>query len=364
MKAAVCWEQGKPLTIEDLTLAPPQTGEVKVRISACAICQSDIHFLDGGWSDIVPVVYGHEAAGTVEEVGSGVLNVKPGDRVIVSLIRSCGECPSCKADAGYLCVEGHPLDDGHHMRTSKGQVVRAGLHTGAFAEEVIVDQSQVVPVLPDMPMASASLLACGVITGFGAVKHTANMRKGASAVVIGTGGVGLNCIQGAHIGEAEQLIAVDLSEEKLTAAKEFGATHSVNPLKDDAVEAVKTLTNGGADYVFVAAGAQKALEQGIEMLGRGGTVVLVGMPGEDVKLAVDPVDIAASGKRILGSKMGSTNLERDIPELLTHYQSGRLKLDELISSTLPLSQINEAINESRAGHGLRNVVMMDEPGAF
>jgi Zn-dependent alcohol dehydrogenase len=221
-----------------------------------------------------------------------------------------------------------------------------GLRTGAFAEAVVVDASQVVAIPPSIPLDSASLLACGVITGFGAVVNTAGLRPGATAVVIGAGGVGLNAVQGAAISGARTVIALDLVEAKLAAAREFGATDTVNAGDPDAAAAVRRLTGGrAADYVFVTVGA------------RSGAIVLVGMPASGVTVPVDPGDIAHHNLRVLGSKMGGAHIQADIPKLVALYQQGRLKLDELISGRYPLAKINEAFASTRSGEALRNVIV-------
>ena len=226
MRAAVCCEFGKPLVIEDLELDPPQSGELRVKVAACAICHSDIHYMEGAWGGRLPAVYGHEAAGVVTGTGADVTHVKPGDHVIVTLIRSCGRCFFCEQGMLYLCETVFPVDRKGRLHRKDGTPVLQAMHAGAFAEEVVVHQSQVVRVPESMPFESASLIACGVITGFGAVANTAQIPAGCSVVVIGTGGVGLNSVQGAAISGAHQVIAVDIVDEKLEAAKGFGATHT------------------------------------------------------------------------------------------------------------------------------------------
>jgi len=241
-----------------------------------------------------------------------------------------------------------------------GERVIQGLNTGAFAEYVIVDQSQVVVIPDEIPLDSASLLACGVITGLGAVTNTAEVPAGASVVVIGNGGVGLNSLQGADLSGAYPIIAIDLNDSKLEAAFEFGATHAINPMRDDAVEQVRALTHGrGAEYVFVAAGSGPAIDQGLQLIGPTGTFVMVGMPPVGVKTELELVDIASAAQTIKGSKMGSARLQTDIPKLVDLYQNGRLKLDELITGRYPLEKINDAIESARNGEALRNVIIFD-----
>ncbi len=233
-----------------------------------------------------------------------------------------------------------------------------GLRTGAFAEYVVVDQSQAVTIPKDLPLDCASLLACGVITGLGAVVNTAKVPSGSSVVVIGTGGVGLNSVQGAVLSGAHTIVALDLSDAKLEAAKAFGATHTVNPAAEDAAAAVRAVTGGrGADYVFVTVGSVKAMEQGVGLLRRSGTMVIVGMPAVGAKVAFEALGLADKGHRVVGSKMGSTRLRVDVPKLVELYRQGRLKLDELITHRFSLEEINEAFAEVNRGEALRNVIV-------
>ena len=358
MKAAVCREFGAPLVIEDIGIDPPGAGEVGVKLAACAICHSDIHYIEGAWGGSLPVLCGHEAAGVVEEAGPGVTLTKPGDHVVVTLIRSCGRCFYCAQGDETLCEGSFALDRESRLRDAGGNAIRQGIRTGAFAERVVVDQSQVVPVPESLPFDVASLLACGVITGLGAVVNTAKVPPGSSVAVIGTGGVGLNSVQGAALVGAQPIIAIDLSDGKLAAATEFGATHTINAARDDAKEAVRAATSGrGADYVFVTVGSVAAVEQGITLLRRGGTLVIVGMPASGAKASIEALDVADHSWRIIGSNMGSTRLRIDVPKLIEHYEQGRLKLDELITARYPLAEINEAIAAVNRGEALRNVIV-------
>ncbi len=358
MKAAVCYEFGKPLVVEEVTLDPPQAGEVKVRLAACAICHSDIHYMEGAWGGILPAVYGHEAAGVVEQVGPRVTAVESGDRVVVSLIRSCGRCFFCARGEPHMCDATFPLDEAGRLHGRDGAALHQGLRTGAFAEYAVVEESQVVALPDDIPLDSASLLACGVITGLGAVVNTARVPAGSSVVVIGTGGVGLNSVQGAVLCGAQPIIAIDLQASKLEAAKAFGATHTIDPAAADTRDAVRALTGGrGADYVFVTVGSAKAIEQGLGLLRRAGTLVAVGMPASGAKTEIEAADFANEGQRLLGSKMGSTRLGVDVPKLVELYRQGRLKLDELITARYPLAEINEAIAAVKRAEALRNVIV-------
>ena len=357
MKAAVCYEFKKPLVVEEVDMDPPQRREVKVRIAATAVCHSDIHFIGGDLGGKLPFVPGHESAGYIEEVGEGVTSVKPGDTVVVSLLRSCGQCLYCKSGRPHICEAKWPLDTESRMRNKRGESLGHGLRAATFAEYTIVDQSQVVQIPGDMPMDRAALLACGVITGFGAVVNRAKVKPLSSVVIIGVGGVGVNAVQGATFSGAYPVIAVDMLDNKLEAARNFGATHTVNAAKEkDPVQAVRELTSGrGADYVFVTVGVTAAVRQGLSMSGRQGMTVCVGLATES--LSSSPMEYIDGEKILTGSFMGTTNLSVDVPKLVALYQAGRLKLDELITARYSLDQINEAIESVEKGEALRNVIV-------
>src|SRR5208337_4599327 len=254
-RAAVCRAFGEPLSIETIELAEPGPGEVLVRMAACAICHSDIFYMDGAWGGELPAVYGHEAAGVVEAVGPGVTRLKAGDHVVATLIRNCGFCPACAEGAPVFCEEVFPLDKQSPLHDGTGKPVVHGLGTGAFAEHIVVDASQAVAIPKDIKLDSAALIACGVLTGIGAVVNTANAKAGSSAVVIGCGGVGLNSIQGARLAGCTPIIAVDVEPGKLEAARKFGATETINARTENVAERVAELTGGRkADWVFVTVG--------------------------------------------------------------------------------------------------------------
>jgi S-(hydroxymethyl)glutathione dehydrogenase/alcohol dehydrogenase len=360
VKAAVLHEFGKPVVIEEINIDPPGKEEVKVRLAATAVCHSDIHVLKGELGGEPPLVAGHESAGYIEEVGEGVTSVKVGDPVVLSLIDHCGHCLYCRTGLPHLCDTPLPLRTGTRLSNKKGKPIGQVLRTGSFAEFAVVHNSQVVKIPKDMPMDRAALLGCGVITGFGAVVNTANLHSLQSAVVIGAGGVGLNSIQGAAFSGAYPVIAVDVLPNKLKAAKQFGATHTVNAKNVDAIEAVKKLTDGkGADHVFVTVGSARAIEQGVAMSGRRGTTVIVGLPKITDSISFSAFAFLDGERRLTGSFMGSTNLQVDVPKLVTLYKAGKLKLDELITAHYPLGKINTAIDKVLKGQALRNVIMFD-----
>ncbi|MDD9856776.1 MAG: zinc-binding dehydrogenase, partial [Gammaproteobacteria bacterium] len=325
------------------------------------ICHSDITYIDGGWGGKLPKVFGHEAAGVVESVGRGVQSVARGDRVLVTLLRSCGRCGACESGRPHICGTRFALDREARMKNADGVTVKQGLRTGAFAEYTVVDASQVAPIPDDLPFDSASLLSCGVITGFGAVVNTAELPANAGAAVIGCGGVGLNAVQGAAWSGAFPLVAIDVVARKLQTARDFGATHAVNAAAEDVRQSVKKITAGrGMEYVFTAAGNPRVIEQGLSLLAPGGTLVIVGMPPTGDLVSFDATALADTGQRILSSKMGSTRLRVDIPRLVALHRNGRLKLEPLISNRHPLAEINRAIDEVRRDEVLRNVIVFPQ----
>ena len=358
MKAAVCHAFRKPLVIEEVDLAPPGPGEVRVKLRACAICHSDISYMEGAWGGDLPAVYGHEAAGVVEAVGDGVAGLTPGEHAIVTLIRYCSHCPACAEGAPVLCESSFPLDTRGPITAKDGTPIKQAMNTGAFAESVVVDASQAIVIPNDVPLESAALVACAVLTGVGAVFNTAAVPAGSSVAVIGAGGVGLNTIQGAALAGARSVIAIDVVDAKLAAAQEFGATHVVNGMRDNVHDALRAATGGrGANYVFVTVGAPKVVEQGFDLLRRGGSLVLVGMPATGVTATFNPSSFANNSQKVLGSKMGSARPRLDIPMIIDLYKQGRLKLDELITARYPLERINEAVAAANRGEALRNVII-------
>ena len=359
MKAAVCRAFGEPLSIEDINLAPPQADQIEVQIKACAVCHSDIFYADGEWGGALPAVYGHEAAGIVKTVGANVTEFAVGDHLCVTLIRSCGMCPTCAGGAPSECDQ--PWDKSVTPLSDKdGSPIVKAMNSGAFAERAVVHPSQCARLPKDMAFDVASLVSCGVITGVGAVVNTAHVRPGAKVAVIGTGGVGLNAIQGAKICGASTIIGMDLSEDKLEAAKEFGATHGVLASDENASEQVKALTDGrGVDYAFVTVGAPVAFQDAPALLTKGGAMVIVGMPPADAVVGYKPLALADASQRFLGSSMGQTVVKRDIPWLLELYAQGRLQLDELITERYSLDQINEAFAHTKSGKARRNVIVFD-----
>jgi Zn-dependent alcohol dehydrogenase len=301
-------------------------------------------------------VYGHEAAGRISALGDGVTGLKAGDAVVVTLIRSCGNCASCCTGRPTGCETAYDGDKGP-LSMPDGSKLHQAMASGAFAERVVVAQTQVVKIGDDIPMDVASLIACGVITGVGAVVNAAQMRPGQDAVVIGAGGVGLNAIQGARIAGARRIVAVDMLPEKLGIAMEFGATHGVLATSETPwVEAQQALGRG-ADAVFVTVGAAGTYTTAPNYLASGGKVIMVGMPATGAASSYEAGNLAAASQAMIGSKMGDVVIQRDIPWIVDLYRQGRLKLDELISAHWSLEQINEAIADTKTGSAKRNVIL-------
>lgn len=360
MRAAVCRAFGEPLVIEDVAIEAPQgPGEILVDVHACAICHSDITFIEGGWGGDLPALYGHEVAGVVAAVGDGTSGIAPGDHVVVTLLRTCGNCFYCAKGERVLCETVLPISERVLLRDADGTPITQAMAVGGFADQVLVHQSQVAVIPADVDLAVAALLGCGVITGVGATINTTHIEAGESAVVIGTGGVGLNCLQGAALSGANPLIAIDVNDAKLEASRAFGATHVINSTTQDAAAEVRAITDGRmAEHVFVSVGIGPAIEQGMGLMGPGGETVIVGMPPTGVETTFDPTGLAYYAQRVVGCRMGSTQVPVDIPQLVGLYRAGRLKLEELVSGRYPLEDINEAIDAVNRGEALRNVVVM------
>jgi S-(hydroxymethyl)glutathione dehydrogenase / alcohol dehydrogenase len=278
---------------------------------------------------------------------------------VISLMANCGKCKYCRTGRSHMCNAVWPLEKEARMHNKKGQDLPQPLRIGSFAEYNIVDQSQLVKIPDDMPLDRASLLACGVITGFGAVVNRAKVEPMQSCVIIGAGGVGLNAVQGAAISGAYPIIAVDIADNKLKAAKTFGATHTVNSSKGDAVKEIQAITEGGADYVFITVGSVAAINQGLFMSGPRGMTVIVGLPRFGDNLQMPPFIFIKDERVLTGSYMGTTQLHTEIPKLVALYKAGILKLDELITARYPLDDINKAIELVEKGKALRNVIMFE-----
>jgi S-(hydroxymethyl)glutathione dehydrogenase / alcohol dehydrogenase len=357
VRAAVAHRFKEPLVVEDVDLQRPGGGEVRVKVEAVGICHSDITFMDGLWGGDLPAVFGHEVAGIVDEVGAGV-EMKTGAHVTVTLVRSCGTCFYCARGVPTQCEGTFAIDQRHPLTLAGGVPVKQGLRVGGFAEFVTVHASQVVPIDESVPFDSACLLSCAVATGVGAVRNTAHVQAGDSVAVVGAGGVGLNSIQGAAIAGARSVIAIDVSDSRLASARTFGATDVINSTKVNPRDAVRGMTEGrGADVTLIASGSPAAIQVGLGLSRRAGTVVIVGITASGETVPIDMGEVADAALRVLGTKMGSIRPQVDIPEMVELYKSGRLKLDELVTARYPLEEINQALEVARSGAGIRTVVV-------
>ncbi|MDI9636019.1 Zn-dependent alcohol dehydrogenase [Geitlerinema splendidum] len=357
MKAAVLYDPAQPLVVQEVDLAPPQRGEVLIRLVASGICHSDVNIVRGEAAAPLPVVLGHEASGYIEEVGQDVTSLKVGDPVAVSLVRSCGHCFYCVRGAPNDCEGAHPLASETRIHALNGSPITQGINVAGFAEYVVVDQSQVVRLPQTMPLVTAAVLGCAVITGVGAVVNTARVQPGSSVVVMGMGGVGINAVQAAALSGARRVIAVDVLDNKLAFASQFGSTHTLNASRENVMEAVQELTNGrGADYVFVTVGSPRAVTDSLSLVRKQGAIILIGLIGDDGTVPLPVSRVVLNEFRILGSFMGSSRISQDIPQIVDLYQQGRLKLDELITATYPIESINQAIEAMERGEAIRNLI--------
>ncbi len=360
MKAAVLHEVKKPLVIEDVSIDKPRSREVLIRTVAAGVCHSDLHFIDGLFPFPLPTVPGHEFAGVVEAVGSEVRMVKVGDHVITCLNAFCGHCEHCVTGHMARCVNPEvrrdPTDTPRLSR--KAGVLNQFANLSSFAERMLVHEHACVSVRKDMPLDRAALIGCAVVTGFGAVNHTAGVRSGETVAVIGCGGVGLSTINCAAIAGAGRIIAIDRVGSKLNLAKHFGATDVIDASQGDPVKQVIEMTGGGVHHAFEVIGLKATAEQAFKMLRRGGAATIVGMIPPGVNLEIAGRDFL-SEKRIQGSLMGSNRFPVDMPRLVDFYLQGKLKLDELISQRIKLAQVNEALDELKRGELARSVIMFD-----
>jgi S-(hydroxymethyl)glutathione dehydrogenase/alcohol dehydrogenase len=362
MRAAVCFEPKGRLEVVDVEQEGPRGGEARVKVMAAGVCHSDWHIMNGDWQVPLPMVLGHEAAGVVEAVGSGVTHVKPGDHVIFSFRTHCGRCLYCSIGRSVLC-DGHAsprwmLLDGTHRMKRNGQGLNQMARIGTFAEAVVCPAEMLVPIRKEMPWPQAALIGCCVPTGWGAVTRCARVEPGASVVVIGCGGVGLNVVQGARLAGASRIIACDLLDNKLAFAREFGATHAINAARDTVVDQVRALTGGrGADYAFDAIGSEATTLQILDAVRPGGTAVIVGMAPMNARAPITPYWMALQEKTLTGTLYGSVRPNLDFPILVDLYLEGRLTLDPLISRTWKLEEINEGFAAMRGGQVARGVVV-------
>ena len=361
MKAAIQHAPRQPMTIENVAIEKPRRREVLVRTAAAGLCHSDLHFIEGAYPTPMPVVLGHEAAGVVEAVGEDVTYLKPGDHVISCLSVFCGHCEFCLS--GHLSICQTPevkMPPGVAKRlTWQGKHLNQFLNLSAFAEQMVVHENALVKVRDDMPLDLAALIGCSVITGYGAVVHTAKIEPGCTVAVFGAGGIGLATINAAKIAGAGRIIAVDLDPFKLDLAKLFGATDVLDAAEGDTVKRLVDMTSGGVQYAFECIGLKQTAEQSFSALRSGGTATLIGMIPVGTKIELHGVDFLRE-RRIQGCMMGSNRFRTDMPRLIEFYLQGRLKLDEMVSARIRLEDINEGFAALKKGGIARNVIVFDQ----
>ena len=354
--------ESRPMRLEELELGAPRAGELLVRIEATGVCHSDLSVVDGSRVRPLPMALGHEAAGVVEELGPGVRDVRPGDHVVLSFVPSCGVCSDCASGRPSLCapaaaangagalLHGPPL-----LRDAGGSVVHHHLGVSGFAQRAVVARESAVVVPNDVPLPTAALFGCAVLTGVGAVLNTAKVQPGQSVAVFGLGGVGLASVMGAVLANAAAILAVDPVASKRKLALELGATAAFAP--EEAEQGIKDLTGGGADVTFEAAGVPAVLEAAFRAARRGGTTVAMGLPHPAKTLSLPALAFAGLGQSLLGSYMGSAAPQRDVPRYIALWRAGRLPVEKLQSATMPLDRINEAFEALACGDAVRQVLV-------
>ncbi|TVS18772.1 MAG: Zn-dependent alcohol dehydrogenase [Gammaproteobacteria bacterium] len=360
MKAAVLREVNKPLEIEDVQISKPGPREVLVRTVAAGVCHSDLHFANGSYPYPLPAILGHESAGIVEQVGSMVTYVKPGDHVITCLSAFCGHCEYCLTGHMSLCQEPElHRGEGEEPRLGKTEApIAQFLNLSSYAEQMLLHEHAIVKIREDMPMDRAALIGCAVTTGVGAVIHTAKVEPGSTVCVIGAGGIGLSAINGAAIAGAGRIIAVDMVPSKLELARKFGATDVINAKDKDVVGEIVEMTGGGVHYSFEAIGLKATAEQAFKMLRPGGTATIIGMIPVGVSIELHGVEFLAE-RKIQGSNMGSNRFRVDMPRFVDFYLAGKLHLDDMISRRIRLEDVNEGLAALEKGELARSVIMFD-----
>ncbi|MEZ5675817.1 alcohol dehydrogenase [Thalassovita litoralis] len=370
IKAAVLEEIGRPgpyaetrpLTVQEIDLAPPQEGEVLVRIVAAGLCHSDLSVINGDRPRQVPMVLGHESAGIVEQVGPGVTRFAPGDHVVSVFVPSCGYCGPCQQGRPALCEPGAAANNKGEMfgggsRLSRdGQMVYHALGVACFAEKAVISQNSLVKIDKDLPLDIAALMGCAVLTGAGAVFNTGDVTPGTTTAIVGLGGVGLSAVMAAYAAGADKVIAVDILPDKLKAARDMGATHVIDSSQPDALDQLRDLTGGGVDAALDFTGNVHALGFAYRATRRGGTTVTAGLPHPDAKLELPAVTLTAEERTLKGSYLGSGVPSRDIPRFLALHAQGRLPVDKLMTHKIRLEDINEGFDRLHAGQAIRQVI--------
>lgn len=363
INAAILWEQGAPLSVEEAELEAPRAGEVLVEVKTAGVCHSDLHPARGDWPARTPLVLGHEGAGIVREVGEGVTTLREGDHVVFCWAPPCGVCPPCLEGRPVLCdrleqtTYRNRLPAGGTRLSARGQPLAHFNGTACFADFAVVAEEGAIAVSVDVRFEALATLGCAVVTGVGAVMNAAQVEAGARVVVVGAGGVGLNVVQGARLAACEKIIAVDTQSIALNLACEFGATDAVEATSMNVADEVRELTGGrGADYVFDTVGAPETLTQSLLFARKGGTIVLTGLARTDALSSFPLFPFVMQEKRLIGSVYGSGQPLRDIPRLVALHREGKLKLDELVTRTYRLGEINDALNALASGEGARGII--------
>ena len=372
VRAAVFNGPGQPVRVTEVELAPPRAGEVEVAVAAAGVCHSDLHIVRGDWPHPTPVVLGHEGSGVVAAVGPGVTALSPGDHVVLSWVPACGRCRYCRLGRPAQCqlaaeviAPGGVLYDGTSRLRIGGEPAYHYLGVSSFAERVVVPESGAIRVRPDAPLELAALAGCAVATGVGAVRNTAGVPPGATVAIIGCGGVGLSCVQGARLAGAARIVAVDVVADKLAVARRLGATDVMHAdgrpvgaaLRRPLGAALRDLVPEGLDYVFDAIGKTETTEQAIAALGPGGSAVLVGLPPSGTRAWFDPLALAEADQRILGCNYGSITPQRDIPLMVDLFMNGDLDLESMVSARRPLAEAADALADLGTGSVLRQLLI-------
>ena len=365
VRAAICWEAGKPLEVDSIDLEGPREGECLVRLAATGVCHTDAYTMSGKDPEgLFPAVLGHEGAGVVEEVGPGVASLEPGDHVIPLYTAECRECRYCLSGKTNLCVkvratQGRGLmPDGTSRLSYDGRMIHHYMGTSTFAECTVVPEISLAKIRKDAPLEKVCLLGCAVTTGIGAVLHTARVEPGSSVAVFGLGGVGLSVVQGAVMAGAERIIGIDLNPAKFDLARQLGATEFLNPKDvDDVVAAIVDTTDGGVDYSFECIGNIDVMGQALACAARGwGQSIIIGVAGSGEEIHARPF-LLVTGRTWKGTAFGGTRGRTQLPGFVDRYMAGRIKLDEMVTETLPLEEINTAFEHMHAGEVIRSVIV-------
>ena len=357
VRGVIARTKGSPVELQTVLVPDPGPGEVLVRVKACGVCRTDLHYREGAINDDFPFLLGHEASGTIEEVGPDVKNVAPGDFVTLAWRSPCGTCRSCVRGRPWYCFDSRNAQQG--MTLDDGTPLSPALGIGAFTELTLVDAGQAVKVNPVVRPEVAGLLGCGIMAGLGAALNTGGVTRGDSVAVLGCGGVGDAAIAGARLGGAHTIIAVDLDERKLDWAKELGATHTINAAETDPVEAIRELTDGnGVDVAIEAVGTPQTYRQAFYARDLAGTVVLVGVPSPEMKIELPMIEVFGRGGSLKSSWYGDCLPSRDFPMYIDLYLEGRLDLDRFVSETIAIDDVEEAFAKMERGEVLRSVVVL------